>query len=330
MKRKNRLLFPPVNRDYSTLALRPLLVAGIVTPVEGGDGGINLDMVSQDAGLLIAIDPYRNMNAGDHLDIYWDDDNVAKTDIVLADVDKRIFLYLPVENIVPDWAEKVFYRLTRTGSAVVEESVPLRLRIKLDLPAGTDKDPHLPGHSELHAPGLPQDVIDNGVTAEWAATGVPMTIVAYPGRAARDTLHVRWGTAPLYHIVTDQEAAATTPIEITADQATILAAGDNPKLLVQYEVFDEVQNYSTEWSLPLYVDVEAGAWKLDAPIIKEAITGVIDVGALGDADVTLQIVTDSDSFALKDTISHLGRYTRQWPAADLHRLGRGQHVTRRY
>jgi len=306
MKRYTPTLFPALDRDYSTLALRPVLIADMVTPVENGDGGVNLAMVSYNpAGVLTAVDPWQRMAVGDHVDIYWDTQVVDSRDIEATDIDQRLIFFLPVAPIVPDWAERVFYRLTRAGSSTPEDSVPLRIRVKLDLPGGVDRDPHLPGHSELAAPRLPQDVIDNGVDASWAARGVPAQIAAYPGRAARDTIELQWGDATLTHRVTDAEAAGTAPIVITVDQATILAGGDSPNLLVQYQVFDEVWNFSTEWSLRTYVDVEAGAQRLEAPIIKESVNGIIDLGQLGSADITVQIEVRGAPFERNDTLTLL-------------------------
>lgn len=305
MKRHTRtLLFRPLGRDYSILALRPVLIAGMVTPVENGDAGVNFSIVHDNPiGVLAAVDPWQRMAVGDRVEIYWDDQAVASRTVEAAEVDQRLIFFLPPEPIVPGWAERVFYRLTRAGSTTPEDSVPLRIRVKLDLPGGVDRDPHLPGHSELAAPRLPQDVIDNGVDASWAARGVPAEIAAYPGRAARDTIELQWGDATLTHRLTDAESAGTAPIVITVDQAAILAGGDSPNLLVQYQVFDEVWNFSTEWSLRTYVKVEAGAQRLDAPIIKESVNGIIDLGLLGSDNVTVQIAAVELPFESGDTLT---------------------------
>ncbi|MCF7530909.1 hypothetical protein [Pseudomonas petrae] len=304
MKRYSRTLFPPLNRDYSTLALRPVLIAGLVTPVVGGDGGVNISMVEDNlSGLLTVIDPWLRMQVGDRVDIYWDGLSVGGRDVTDADIDKRMAFYLPTEPIQPDWAEKVSYSLTRAGSNVPEESAPLRLRVKLDRPGGKDRDPHQPGHSELAAPQLPQDVIDNGVDAQWAKDGIPVTIAAYPGRAARDTLELRWGVVSIIRPITEEEAAGTSAVVITVDQAVILAAGDADELLVHYQVYDEVGNFSEQWSLQTFVAVEAGAWKLPPPIIQDAVNGEIDLGTLGSANVTVNIPVTADPFELGDTVT---------------------------
>ncbi|MFY1664220.1 hypothetical protein [Pseudomonas sp. Pseu.R1] len=304
MARFTPTLFPPLQRDSSTLALRSLLIGGIVTPVQGGDGGLNIDVVlSNPLGVLVAVDPWLRMSKGDHVDVYWDDTRVDGRDIDDSNLDQRLFFFVPAALVVPDWAEKVFYRLTRQGSITPEDSVMMRIRVKLDAPGGVDKDPHLPGHSELAAPRLPQDVIDNGVDEDWAARGVPAEIAAYPGRAARDTIQLQWGEAFMTHQVTDAESAGSAPIIMNVDQAMILAGGDSPNLLVHYQVFDEVWNFSSDWSLRTFINVEAGAHRLDPPIIKEAFNGAIDLGQLGTDDVTIQIEVRGLPFELKDQVT---------------------------
>lgn len=303
MKRYSRTLFPPLDHNYSTLALRPLLISGLVTPVEGGDGGINISIVENPPGVLTAVDPWLRMQIRDRVKIHWDGVSVADREVVEADIDNRMFFYLPTDPVQPDWAEKVYYSLTRAGSNVPEESVALRLRVKLDRPGGKDRDPHLPGHSELAAPQLPKDVIDNGVDAQWAKDGIPVTIAKYPGRAARDTVELRWGVVSISRPITEQEADGEDPVVITVDQAAILAAGDSANLLVHYQVYDEVWNFSEQWSLQTFVPVDAGAWKLDAPIIQDAINGEIDLGHLGSADVTVRIAVTADPFERGDTVT---------------------------
>jgi len=304
MKTPRSSLFPPVDHDASILALRPMLIAGMVVPIHDGDGGVNIMMHDANPnGLVTAIDPYKPMLAGDKHEVFWNDVKIAQRDVEQEDVNKRLFVYLPTANIVPDWGERVHYKLTRAGSNIPEDATPLRLRVKLDRPAGTDKDPHLPGHSELQAPGLPEDVIDNGVDADWAARGVPVEIQTYPGRAAYDTIQLKWGSVILIHQVTESEAGSNVSITIMVDQDAILAGGDSDALLVHYQVFDEVWNFSTQWSLQTRVPVDAGAWRLDAPIIKEAVNGRIDLIALGRNDATVQIVLPGPPYALGDSIT---------------------------
>ncbi len=303
MKRYSRTLFPPLDQNYSTLALRPVLISSMVEDVLGHDGGINISIVEDPYGVLLAVDPWLRMQVGDRVEIYWDGVSVSKRIVVEADIDKRMFFQLESTFIEAGREKKVLYSLTRVGSSAPEDSVSKSLLVKLDRPGGKDRDPHLPGHSELAAPQLPKDVIDNGVDAQWAEDGIPVTIAKYPERAARDTVELRWGVVSISRPITEQEAEGEDPIVIMVDQAAILAAGDSAKLLVHYQVYDEVWNFSEQWSLQTFVAVDAGAWKLDAPIIQDAINGEIDLGNLGSADVRVRIAVTADLFELGDTVT---------------------------
>ncbi|AZL72819.1 Ig-like domain repeat protein [Pseudomonas oryziphila] len=345
-------LLPPQDSDNLPLALRPLLIAGMPSPVHDADGGINLQMATQfPQGLLVLIDPYLRMQAGDRLEVVWDGQVLASHTVAAGEENTRIVLFLPLpdawtaqilrklvrarashlgqllrlvcrlldgqtdrigqvleqlttgEQPQDSWAEQVLYRLTRNGTATPEDSIALRLRIKLDLPGDYDRDPHLPGHSQLPAPKLPQDVVDNGVDAAWAARGVPVEVGWYDNRAAWDVIELHWGNVPLLHTVSEAEAGGRDPVMLNVDQATILAAGDSPSLLVHYQVRDEVHNFSEDWSLRTVVGVEAGAWKLDAPFVKEAPNDILDLSVLGDADATVQLEARAPTFAYGDTVT---------------------------
>ncbi|SEM74259.1 hypothetical protein SAMN04487857_104333 [Pseudomonas sp. ok272] len=302
-------LFPVFAGETSPLALRPLLIIGMSQPVIDGDGGINLKTYTDyEQGLLCAVNAYAPpMLAGDTLDIYLDTEKVCTRVLQPEEEnsDQPVFFYLPVTSITPGWIEKVYYILTRRGDPIPEDpSTALRVLVKLDLPGDRDKDPHLPGHSELHIVQLPQDVIDNGVDVEWAARGVPMTIPVYVNIAEHDVVQVQWGTAFLApHEVTVEQAAGTVPIVITATQDDILAGGDSNALRVHYEIHDQVWNYSETWSLRTTVKVEAGAWRLEAPIIQESQNDIIDLSRLNNQPVTVMIRVDGADFALGDTIT---------------------------
>jgi hypothetical protein len=319
-------LFPVFPAAISPLALRPLLVAGMTYPVVDGDGGINIHAVTDSTeGMLCAVNAYSvPMLAGDTLDIYWGTEKLVTRVVEEDEIDKTVFFFLPAEKILSGWVEEVYYVLTRRGETDPDDpAVPLRLLVKLDRPAGRDKEPHRPGHSELHIAQLPADVIQNGVDAEWAKRGVPMTIGIYPNIAVRDVIQVKWGSAYLKpHVVTAAQADGSEPIVITATQADILAGGDSAALLVQYDVHDEVWNYCEQWSQSTHVRVEAGAWRLDAAIIKESLNGVIDLKQLNQQDVTVQVLVQGPYFDFRDTITMtwIGRpptgnpliYTESW------------------
>ena len=298
-------LFPPQDTETSPLALRPLQISGMTYPVVDADGGINIAVVTDNPnGVLCAISAYLGMQAGDRHDIYWNDVKIFTREVLDAEVDLPLFFYLPTAPMIPDLGE-CHYVLTRNGQTVPDApSVSMRLRVKLDRPGRRDMTPHLPdGHSELKIVRLPDDVIRNGVHAEWASRGVPMTIPVYPDIALRDTIQVKWGNVLLApHRVTREQASGTEPIVVTADQAAILAGGDSDGLPVQYDVYDEVWNFADRWSQRASVAVDAGAWRLRMPIIQQASGGVIDLEALGYDDVYVQILVEGIEFQQNDTL----------------------------
>jgi hypothetical protein len=309
----SRFLFPALALDNRPQNLQALFLVGMVTPVVGGDGGVNLEMLDEKEnpqGVMCVIDPYDDpndpldpMKVGDRLEVYWDTTLVGETTVRVQDINERLYLFLSTEPMVPDWAEEVFYKLTRVGSSTPEDSTALRLRVKLDRPGGHDWNPSDPdGHPNLEKPGLPPDL--DLVDAEWAARGVPLEIEHYPNRSPRDLIQLKWGSVFVRRLISEDEASGTAPITLLIDQDTILAAGDSNALLVHYEVFDEVWNASTRYSKKTTVAVEAGAWRLDPPIIKEADSNnFIDLELLDKADVTIQIFASSPDFALGDTLT---------------------------
>jgi len=298
-------LFSRFDGTDSVLATYPLMIAGMIRQVADGDAGVNIAVLANHpAGMLCNIDPYRGMQAGDRHDIYWGALKVYEKEVLPEEVDKRLLFYIPTTHIVSGWVEKVYYQITRSGSTTPDEtSVPLRILVKLNRPGGPDKRPFEPWHSELKAPQLPDDVIKNGVDAEWAKNGIPITVPIYPAIAARDTVRLKWGTAfaPALRI-TEQQAAGTEAITLTVDQATVLAGGDSNALPVRYEVYDEVFNYCEKWSAITPVNVDAGAWRLQAPLIVEALNGVIDLDQLNRGPVTLQIDITPEDFETDDTL----------------------------
>ena len=300
-------LFPVFEYAASPLALRPPLVADMTHPIVDGDGGISIAVVTDDEqGVLCVINPYGHMQAGDKIDIYLDTVPVFHLEVLADDVNQRLFFYLPATLFVPGWIEEFYYRLQRNGEATPDDpSTPLRLLVKLNRPGGIDKKPHLPdGHSELHHVQLPPEVIDQGVDAEWAKKGVPVTIPFYPEITAHDTILMHWGSTALApHTVTEAQAAGTEPIEIIADQAAILNGGDSDALVLRYDIYDRVWNWAVRHSQSTRVRVEAGAGRLDAPIIKESVNGVIDLKQLNQQDVTVQVHIQDGDFKIGDTIT---------------------------
>ncbi|AUM71222.1 hypothetical protein [Pseudomonas fluorescens] len=295
-------LFPPLDLESRRLVVGPVMLTGLVKPVVGGDGGVNIEMLKHP--VLCQIDPYSlDMAENDQIKIYWDDTEVGDITVRDVDVGERLSVFLLVEPIVRGWAEKVFFRVTPATSPTPIDSPISRLWVKLDPPGGRDIHPGNPiGHSQLKSPVLPPEL--DMVDAEWAARGIPLKIENYDFRTVRDLIQLKWGSTTVRRLVTEDEANSTDPITIMIDQDIILAGGDGNSVLVHYMVFDEVWNPSSRYSQRTHVKVEAGASRLDPPIIQETDSDdVIDLDLLEKEDVTVQIYVSSPTFSLNDTLT---------------------------
>lgn len=305
-----RFFLFPARKDLSSrvapLQNFPLYIPGMVRPIVDGDGGISIKVFEENEnGVFCLIDPYPGMGEDDLIPVFWNSTQIIELKVKDTEVNQRLFFFLPKDRIVPGWAES-YYQVTRAGQPAPDEpSAILKLLVKLNRPAGDDRQQHLPWHSELDIVGLPEDVINNGVTKEWSAKGVPMTIKRYPDIRERDVIWIKWGSILLApHEVTPAEADGTVAIVITALPGDILTAGDSAKLPIRYEVHDELWNYAEDWSKETTVSVEAGAARLGAAIFKDAEDGKLHLDRLDHQATNLLILIESnDEFTAGDTIT---------------------------
>lgn len=302
MHAHSRFLFPQTLPLPQAGQLAPVYISGMVEPIPDGDAGIGIATVESD--LFCLINTYLDMKEDDALEVYLGGKQVKEFRLKPEEVNKRLYFYISKTEVTSGQME-IYYLLTRAGETVPDDpSVKLLLFIKLYKPAKDDMEPHLPWHSNLDAVGLPQDVIDNGVTQQWLATGVPMTIKPYPDIAPHDVLLVRWGSVALKsHQITQEEANGTAEIVVTAEAADILTAGNSNTLSVRYDVHDVVWNWADNWSKEATLSVDAGASHLEAAIFKEAVDGQIHLPVLEHEPVTLQILIESGNvFEAGDTL----------------------------
>jgi hypothetical protein len=299
--------FPALTESNATLALRPLLIPGMHEPVQDGDGGINIQTATSDPkGLQCVINPYGHpMSEGDKLEIHCNGTKVCELFVEADEVNQRVFFHLPTPT-ESGWLENCHYVLTRVGTTVPDPpSAALRIWVKLYKPGNRDKEPHLPdGHSELNIVQLPPELVEQGVIdAEWAKKGVLATIPHYVFCTRNDQVRLQLGDYWLAaHRITQAQADGLQPIQILIDQDAILGAGDGLKREIKFFANDEVWNWADRHSKRTYIDVDAGGWRLEAPIIKEAVNGVITIRNLNKLPVTIQIHVSSQYFGVGDRV----------------------------
>ncbi|WP_454563202.1 Ig-like domain-containing protein [Pseudomonas sp. AIG] len=307
MPSQQNFRFPPLTESNATLALRPVLIPGMHEPVQDGDGGINIQIATGDPdGLQCVINPYGHpMSEGDKLEIYCNGTKVRERFVEADEVNQRVFFHLPTPT-ESGWLENCHYVLTRAGATVSDPpSAALRIWIKLYKPGDFDREPQDPdGHSRLAIVQLPPELVQQGVIdAEWAKRGVRATIPHYVFSTRNDQVRLQLGDYWLpAHRITQAQAEGQQPIEILIDQDAILGAGDGLKQEIKYFINDEVWNWADRHSKRTAIDVDAGGRRLEAPIIKEAVNGVITIRDLNKLPVTIQIPVSSPEFAVGDSV----------------------------
>jgi hypothetical protein len=208
------------------------------------------------------------------------------------------------------------YRVTRIAQAPEPFAPPLKLSVKLEIPAGQDTDPGQ-GHSHLHMTFSPPEIVQDGVDKDTAENGVDILVVAKPGSgsnlpypdiAVGDVIWVSWGgnVVPSDPVTQAQiDDALDNPIVIHISKDVILAVGDSGSegLAVSFFVRDIADNDSEDWCKETRIVVDTGNSRLDAPILKQADGNDLDLDQLGNEQLLLQVFAASSvDFNLNDVI----------------------------
>ncbi|AZZ76498.1 hypothetical protein CCX46_15500 [Pseudomonas sp. RU47] len=297
--------------DNAPLILNELKIPGRTGPVSETPKvwGINraaaLDNFPRQ-GLLCQAGPWAPMNRLDKLVIYKD-----KTQEILPktvdenEVGTELQMFVEARHIT-EGTYTLSYSVTRQGGTA-EHSLEMQVLVKLTRPGGEDHSEE-PGHPDL-VMTIPEEILKGGIDEDNVAAGVLITIgnadgkPPYPFAAAGDVIRVSWGgvfvlSAPL----TQAQADGTDSITVKIEEGKIRKAGDSDDsgLAVVFEVYDLVDNRSSDWSVEQRVLVAVDTTRLVAPLLKEALNNVLDVDKLGDADGTAQVWVSGSSFKVGD------------------------------
>jgi hypothetical protein len=298
--------------DNAPLILNELKIPGRTGPVSETPKvwGINraaaLDNFPRQ-GLLCQAGPWAPMNRLDKLVIYKD-----KTQEILPktvdenEVGTELQMFVEARHIT-EGTYTLSYSVTRLGGTA-ENSLEMQVLVKLTRPGGEDHSEE-PGHPDL-VMTIPEEILKGGIDKDNVAAGVLITIGNADGEppyrfaAAGDVIRVSWGgvfvlSAPL----TQAQADGTDSITVKIEEANIRKAGDSDDsgLAVVFEVYDLVDNRSSDWSVEQRVLVAVDTTRLVAPLLKEALNNVLDVDKLGNADGTAQVWVSGSSFKVGDT-----------------------------
>lgn len=203
------------------------------------------------AHLLVNIDPYPDMDAGDLIELFWGGSYVASKVLDESDVGYTMVLRVP-ESFLQSGTIKTYYRLMKVGGAPIT-SPCRRLRVKLDMPGGlliNDSDEENQGLAPV---SLPDTVIRNGLITSDVKKGLPLSIEPYLNMAPCDEITLRWGDVRM-DLEPLEAANVGKPVKLIVPATLILEAGDEPQLEVTYCVIDRVGNNS-RWAPPRAINV---------------------------------------------------------------------------
>ncbi|WP_426142030.1 hypothetical protein [Pseudomonas sp. DWP3-1-2] len=253
-----------------------------------------MDALDPTIPVLLRVGPYTGMMATDFIQLFWDDldDPIASYTVHEEDIAEGTgsFVLLPVEQryiAVDLTANKVvnaWYTVRRAIGGTVNESERLPITIKLNLPGGVDPDPETPYQNEtLQKPTIfPAGIITS-------PDGVKAIVMPYLNMEVGDKITVSWNGEFILHII-DSADQLGHPVVVEVPRSIIEMAGDSDMLEVRYEIRDIVNNWS-RWSLPTFVEVEAGHSSLSAPVVPQAPNMVLDLDRLAGNPVQALVLT---------------------------------------
>ncbi|MFW6751155.1 hypothetical protein ACKUG4_10785 [Pseudomonas glycinae] len=295
-------------KDTGTLALLDPDIPG-AKQLPSGEWAINRAAAllnSPTLGLKVQIPVWSNKDLADKVELLLNNLPVDHQTVTQdAEKTQRTTLFVaPGRFQSGTW--DLAYRVTRFSQAPELFTPPLKLLVKLEIPAGQDTDPGQ-GHSNLHMEFRPSEIVQDGVDKDTAEKGVDVLVVAKPGSgsnlpypdiAVGDVSWVSWGgkKVPSDPVTQEQiDDPLNNPIEVHISKDVILAASDSGSegLAVSFFVRDFADNDSEDWCKETRIVVDTGNSRLDAPILEQADGNELDVDQLDKEPLLLQVYAAS-------------------------------------
>jgi len=188
--------------------------------------------------LLITIAPYKNMEEGDLVELFWDGCYVTSQQLVKLDVGQPVLLRVP-QSLIQNGVARLYYRVMHIGSSPAL-SAQLKVLVKLDCPGGEAIGEENQGLAPLM---IPEPIQRYGVNPSQMKRGVPVIIEPYRNMACEDAITLLWGDVRL-DLPILRKADVDKPVCVFVPPYIIQEAGEDPKLEVTYCVIDRVGNNS--------------------------------------------------------------------------------------
>ncbi|MGT0193713.1 Ig-like domain-containing protein, partial [Burkholderia pyrrocinia] len=264
-------------------------------PAATANGGIGYDDVSSPQKLVaVRVGPIITPApiGGDLIALYWGEDpddpeldlKPIAAQLTIQDHTTYYVLNVPAGFVfnVGSGQKTVFFRLRTQGAWLYSEVESVD--VKLDKPGGGDPDADTEWVNEnLLAPEPEYTTIG----PDQAATGVDVTVPRWINIAEGDRLTLAWSTEridcdPLAPGDLDDQVVHVPP-------KTIEDGGDGDGLIVRYQIYDRVKNWS-KWSLEARVNVEIDPNLLARPVVTLAPLDELDLDTLGSQDVQVMVM----------------------------------------
>lgn len=276
-----------------TLALKPLIVGGLVYPIdgeEGYDGGVGISAFERN--LRITVQPWQ-MQLGDECRLFWRNvSDPIRLEIIDTEdkLDKDVVFNLTGQEIL-DGSARAFYTIT-TKNQTPESSTELKLLAKRTYPGGELTQPEPGGHPDLRYQLVP-DVAD-GIDQDMVNNGIRMLVNLYRNVTIYDRIIARWGVSEevIFYPVTQRNVddPINHPIAIIFSKELIERAGKGTHT-VTFQVIDRCGNYPhpfASWAIPTKVTVNIGDNKrLPPPSVEGEQGGIMDPAFL--TNVTVKV-----------------------------------------
>lgn len=198
------------------------------------------------AHLLIDVLPYSGMDAGDLIELFWNNCYVASRVLTSEDVGASISLRVP-ESFIASGTARIHYRVMQIGQGPAL-SAATRVQVKLDCPGGQPSPLCGDENQQLAPVSLPDTIRRQGVNPYQIKRGVPLTIEPYLNMAEDDAITLRWGDVRM-DLARITAADVGLPIQVWVPPAVIVEGGEDLRLDVTYCIIDWVGNNS-RWAPP--------------------------------------------------------------------------------
>jgi len=218
--------------------------------------GVN---ITSAACLEVVIAPYPGMDAGDLIELFWDNCYVGSRLLTEADVQTSIMLRVP-ESFIINGTSCIHYRVMQVGRGPAL-SATQRVQVKLDCPGGQPSVLSGDENQGLAPVRIPAAIRRQGVNPSQIKRGVPLTIEPYLNMAAGDAITVRWGDVRM-DLPRVKPCEVGKPVNVWVPAQVILEAGEDLRLEVTYCILDCVGNNS-HWAPPRTLKIGCAAPYLD-------------------------------------------------------------------